>query len=89
MPPPEGLIVKECPPKPSCGCRCGYRCGGPGKCKLGVLECLNMDDGNHYVRDCDHKWDGPWWESPDGLEGSVTCSVCGMTAARHDMWVGP
>jgi hypothetical protein len=70
-----------------CRCNCGYRCGGPGRCGLGVLKCLQTDDGKHYVRDCDHKWDGPWKELPNG--GSATCSGCGMTACEHDMMVGP
>lgn len=37
--------------------------------------------------DCDHKWDGKWWEREDGRMGSVTCSVCGMLAIEHDTWL--
>lgn len=70
-----------------CECHCGYRCGGPGVCKLGILECLSTP--GHFVKDCKHKWDGPNWESHDGLMSSVTCSVCGITAVGHDMRVGP
>jgi hypothetical protein len=51
------------------------------------MECLRQDDGQHYVRDCGHKWDGPWVEFENG--GSVSCSVCGMTAMHHDMVRGP
>jgi hypothetical protein len=39
--------------------------------------------------ECEHKWDGAWWESEDGLESSVTCSVCGTVRMFHDMRVGP
>jgi len=38
---------------------------------------------------CEHKWDGPDWESEDGCAMSVTCSRCGMTAMSHDMRYGP
>ena len=38
---------------------------------------------------CEHVWDGPWWESEDGTEGSATCSRCGMLASDHDLWVAP
>lgn len=38
---------------------------------------------------CEHKWDGPEWESEDGLAGSTTCSRCGAARINHDMWVGP
>lgn len=70
----------------SCRCACGYRCGGPGTCK--DKECLLKTEG-HFVQDCDHKWDGPVWESEDGCMASVTCSICGMTAIGHGMRVGP
>ncbi len=71
----------------TCRCNCGYRCGGPGVCKLGVLKCLSTNDGNHFVRDCDHKWDGPMVDIGNGE--SVTCSVCGIPAISHDMRFGP
>lgn len=38
---------------------------------------------------CEHKWDGPDWESEDRRACSVTCSRCGMTAMSHDMRCGP
>jgi len=38
---------------------------------------------------CEHKWDGPDWESSDGCMMSVTCSRCGMTAMSHDLRTGP
>ncbi len=38
---------------------------------------------------CEHKWDGPDWESSDGCASSVTCSRCGCTAMSHDMRVLP
>ncbi len=38
---------------------------------------------------CGHQWDGPEWESEDGLSGSSTCSKCGMVRMDHDMWVCP
>ena len=69
-------------------CRCGYRCGGPGRCKLDILECLGKTDGKHYVRDCDHDFQsGPWVNLADG-GGSSSCA-CGLTACSHDMRVGP
>jgi len=71
-----------------CECRCGYRCGGPGVCKLGVLECLQQESG-HFVRDCDHDTDGPTYNSEDGCMSSATCSKCGDVAIYHDMRVGP
>lgn len=67
-----------------CRCNCGYTCGGPGVCELDTLECIEA----HYVKDCDHKWDGEGVEV--GLGGwSVTCSVCGMPAMVHDCRCGP
>ncbi len=38
---------------------------------------------------CEHKWDGPDWESEDSCACSVTCSRCGMTAMSHDLRAGP
>lgn len=38
---------------------------------------------------CEHRWDGPEWESDDSLASSVTCSRCGMIKMSHDIWVGP
>lgn len=74
----------------SCRCDCGYKCGGPGYCELwnkegteGMLECVNT----HFVRDCDHKWDGPFIHFEGG--GSATCSTCSLTACDHDCMVGP
>ena len=37
---------------------------------------------------CEHKWDGPDWESEDGRASSITCSHCGMTAMSHDLRTG-
>ncbi len=34
---------------------------------------------------CEHSWDGPEWESDDGLASSSTCSRCGCTAMSHDL----
>jgi hypothetical protein len=73
----------------TCRCRCGYRCGGPGVCKAKGWDCLSATDGQHFVKDCDHKWDGPAWESQDGCMSSATCSACGMAAIHHDMRNGP
>lgn len=70
----------------SCRCNCGYTCRGPGVCELSkkdTLKCIEQ----HYVRDCDHKWDGPDKDFENG--SSVTCSKCGMTALSHDMLCGP
>jgi hypothetical protein len=71
-----------------CQCKCGYRCGGPGVCKLDVFECLAQPEG-HFVKDCGHDFTGPAWESADGLMNSVTCRHCGVTAIGHDSLVGP
>lgn len=38
---------------------------------------------------CEHKWDGPDWESIDGYAMSVTCSRCNTTAMSHDLRNGP
>jgi hypothetical protein len=75
---------KVCPPK--CRCNCGYQCGGPGRCSLSIQDCLKQGEG-HYVKDCDHKWDGPPIEEEQ--MSSVTCSGCGEWAINHDMAVGP
>jgi hypothetical protein len=53
-----------------------------------MLECLAAPEG-HFVKDCDHKWDGPMYESMDGSMQSVTCSHCGVPAIYHDMRTGP
>lgn len=37
---------------------------------------------------CEHKWDGPVWESEDGCMSSVTCSRCGGTAMSHSLRTG-
>lgn len=34
---------------------------------------------------CQHIWDGPQYDSEDGLMFSATCSRCGAVAAYHDM----
>lgn len=77
--------------KKACRCNCGYRCGGPGRCKLSPMECLRQDDGKHYVRDCDHQWDGPSEDTHHfggAVSSSVTCSKCGMSCMSHDMRYG-
>ncbi len=73
-----------------CKCNCGYRCGGPGKCKLKPLECLRQADGKHYVKDCGHDWSGPVVEFDMGGAycSSRTCQHCGATAMSHDMRAG-
>ncbi len=38
---------------------------------------------------CEHKWDGPDYESEDGCCVSLTCSRCGITAMSHDMRYAP
>lgn len=77
------------PPKVApCRCDCGYRCGGPGTCKEPNCGWGNEADGKkHFVRDCDHKWDGPMVRLH--LGASVSCSVCKMLAISHDEWCGP
>ena len=69
--------------KPYCRCNCGYTCSR--KCGLDIMECMKQ----HYVQDCEHKWDGPWSEDPDNNSASVTCSKCGEKSMEHDMAVGP
>ena len=71
-----------------CRCACGYRCGGPGVCKLDVFECLAQPEG-HFVKDCDHDWTGAEYESADGCISSATCAKCGDVAIYHDMRMGP
>lgn len=72
--------------KKACKCECGYRCGGPGFCKLDPLECLQKVDGKHFVRDCTHEFTG-WVKFKNG--GSQACKHCGITACDHDCMVGP
>ena len=76
-----------------CRCECGYRCGGPGRCELDVFECLERDDGKHFVRDCDHDFSGPMKEFRDSVTGcsggSVHCQKCDMSAMAHDEINGP
>lgn len=74
--------------KKRCRCDCGYRCGGPGVCKLNIEACLTRVDGKHFVRDCEHDFSGPL-ERIGALEHSVRCKNCGMSALAHDMAVGP
>jgi len=74
--------------KESCRCECGYRCGGPGTCKLDVMDCLEKGDGKHFVRDCDHKFEGPLKDMGDGAS-SIVCSICDTSALGHDCVVGP
>lgn len=64
-----------------CRCNCGYTCHR--RCGLEILACIEQ----HWVEDCDHQWNGPWEELPDG--GTVTCSKCGISACSHDTEVGP
>lgn len=71
-----------------CVCKCGYRCGGPGRCKLGVFDCLAQKEG-HFVVDCGHDWSGPTAESEDRCVSTVTCAKCGMWRINHDMRNGP
>lgn len=59
------------------------------KSSLCVCLCHEWQDGAPKSR-CDHKWDGPivtgecdsgsYWES-------ASCSICGLTAMGHDMWL--
>ena len=75
-----------------CKCNCGYRCGGPGRCKLGVLECLQQDNDEHFVKDCGHDWTGEAvegdWFGGSGFS-SAACKHCGMLSINHDMRFGP
>lgn len=70
-----------------CECRCGYRCGGPGVCKLDVFDCLQQEEG-HFVRDCDHDFSGEL-VAVDKNSMSKVCQKCGLSALAHDMIVGP
>lgn len=76
-----------CPPKSNCRCNCGYECGGPGRCKLDVFECLQQETG-HFVRDCEHDFSGPLKDMGGGC-ASVVCQKCEMSAMAHDEWCGP
>ncbi len=79
----------------ACRCECGYRCGTNGRmrCELPIMECMDK----HYVRDCDHKWDGKgideWANDRNGKPykagWSSTCSICDMSAMSHDCAAGP
>lgn len=71
-----------------CRCQCGYRCGGPGRCSLSIRDCLQTNDGNHYVRDCGHDFSGEMEEVGAGIF-SCTCVNCGMAAIDHDARRGP
>ena len=64
-----------------CNCNCGYSCNR--ECGLPILECMEQ----HYVKDCEHVWNGEINYFKDGA--TVTCSKCGMSAMNHDMTVGP
>lgn len=69
-----------------CRCNCGYTCGGPGRCEVFAedpIKCIEQ----HYKRDCDHDFTGPWVKFHNG--GSVTCAKCGIDACSHDCMVGP
>jgi len=66
--------------KPSCRCNCGYTCGR--SCGLPIDECIKK----HYVHDCDHIWDGEGINFDNG--GTVTCSICDMSAINHDFAYG-
>lgn len=70
----------------ACRCNCGYRCGGPGRCPLGALECIAQETG-HFERDCEHDWTGPAYS--DEAMSSATCAKCGMLAINHDIRFGP
>lgn len=69
----------------SCICNCGYLCGGPGRCAMDPLECLQQPQG-HFVKDCHHKFTK--WRT-ESYGGSMYCEVCGMSAMSHDMRCGP
>lgn len=71
-----------------CHCRCGYRCGGPGVCKLTLSQCLGLERG-HFVRDCGHNFVGKLVEIDGGMSCSLVCTECGMTALAHDERCGP
>ena len=67
--------------KQACRCNCGYTCGR--KCGLPIMECMEV----HYIKDCEHQWDGLVVEFEGG--GSVSCSKCGMLAIDHGIMCGP
>lgn len=82
----EGVTVFQCgPSSPTCRCNCGYTCGGPGRCKLGIQECL---DAGHFVKDCGHDFSGPLKDIGNRCM-SVVCQKCGLSALGHDEWAGP
>lgn len=77
--------------KEKCECRCGYICGGPGRCELwkkegleGMQECIEK----HFKRDCDHDFSGELKAEGEGCY-SVACQRCGMSAMSHDERTGP
>lgn len=75
-----------------CICRCGYRCGGPGRCPLDPFVCLSTNDGKHFIKDCTHDFSGPaksWEIGGGGFASSVTCVTCGVSALEHDVRSGP
>ncbi len=76
--------MREQPTPSPCHCKCGYRCGGPGVCKLPIDKCLATD--GHFVKDCGH--DFSEWKNTD-WGGTAVCSKCGMTEIGHDMKCGP
>ena len=64
-----------------CECNCGYSCDR--QCGLEIMECMEK----HYVKDCEHDFNGPGQEINNGW--TATCKHCGMTAIGHDTVVGP
>lgn len=62
-----------------CKCNCGYECGR--RCGLPLMECMQK----HYVKDCEHNFEGMEEVGP-GMYSAV-CK-CGMTAIGHDMRCG-
>ena len=84
--PESGEVTRSPCVTEACRCNCGYRCGGPGKCKLDVMECLQQEKG-HFERDCDHDVKGPMVDF--GLGSSVSCTKCDTLAINHDCMVGP
>jgi hypothetical protein len=79
--PVDSLVMAD-----PCRCNCGYTCGGPGRCDLFAADPLRCVE-EHYRRDCDHDFTGPWVTLGNG--GSVTCAKCGIDACSHDCMVGP
>lgn len=81
------VVLRLWPPRHPCHCRCGYTCGGPGRCDMDTWDCIEA----HFVRDCGHKWGG-WREhtlASGASWGSQVCLRCGMGADVHDDTVGP